>query len=86
MLDADDPHLVAAGVEFTLERREERLDLAAVVRLLLRHAGAAPRSRGGRLRQRGWATCCTTWSAASWPGYREPATVHFAVLAPRRPS
>ncbi|MEC4016769.1 TIGR02678 family protein [Streptomyces sp. H27-D2] len=36
MLDATDPHLVAAGVEFTLERRDERLDLAAVVRLLLR--------------------------------------------------
>ncbi|MEV8394544.1 MULTISPECIES: TIGR02678 family protein [unclassified Streptomyces] len=36
VLDASDPQLVAAGVEFTLERREERLDLAVVVRLLLR--------------------------------------------------
>ncbi|WP_073951321.1 TIGR02678 family protein [Streptomyces kebangsaanensis] len=37
VLDAADPHLAAAGVEFTLERRDERLDLAAVVRLLLRY-------------------------------------------------
>lgn len=37
VLDAADPHLAAAGVEFTMERRDERLDLAAVVRLLLRH-------------------------------------------------
>lgn len=37
VLDAADPQLAAAGVEFTLERREERLDLAAVVRLLLRY-------------------------------------------------
>ncbi|GAB7033704.1 TIGR02678 family protein [Streptomyces sp. NPDC021749] len=37
VLDAADPHLAAAGIEFTLERRDERLDLAAVVRLLLRH-------------------------------------------------
>ncbi|WP_030185369.1 TIGR02678 family protein [Streptomyces sp. NRRL S-813] len=37
VLDAASPHLTAAGVEFTLERREERLDLAAVVRLLLRY-------------------------------------------------
>ncbi|MFV0136140.1 TIGR02678 family protein [Streptomyces sp. HMX87] len=37
VLDAADPRLAAAGVEFTLERREERLDLAAVVRLLLRY-------------------------------------------------
>lgn len=36
VLDAADPHLAQAGVSFTLERREERLDLAAVVRLLLR--------------------------------------------------
>ncbi|WP_406102947.1 TIGR02678 family protein [Streptomyces sp. NBC_01003] len=35
LLDAADPELAAAGVEFTLERRDERLDLAAVVRLLL---------------------------------------------------
>ncbi|MFD0266009.1 TIGR02678 family protein [Streptomyces sp. NPDC127106] len=35
VLDAADPHLIAAGVEFTLDRRDERLDLAAVVRLLL---------------------------------------------------
>ncbi|WP_200301130.1 TIGR02678 family protein [Streptomyces adelaidensis] len=35
VLDAADPHLAAAGVEFTLERRDERTDLAAVVRLLL---------------------------------------------------
>lgn len=35
VLDAADPHLVAAGIEFTLDRRDERLDLAAVVRLLL---------------------------------------------------
>ncbi|MCQ8191500.1 TIGR02678 family protein [Streptomyces rugosispiralis] len=37
VLDAADPHLAAAGVEFTMERRDERLDLAAVVRLLLRY-------------------------------------------------
>ncbi|MFE3324955.1 TIGR02678 family protein [Streptomyces sp. NPDC059176] len=37
VLDATDPQLIASGVEFTLERREERLDLAAVVRLLLRY-------------------------------------------------
>ncbi|GAA1429263.1 hypothetical protein GCM10009601_44110 [Streptomyces thermospinosisporus] len=37
VLDAADPRLAAAGVEFTLERRDERLDLAAVVRLLLRY-------------------------------------------------
>jgi uncharacterized protein (TIGR02678 family) len=36
VLDAADPRLAAAAVEFTLERRDERLDLAAVVRLLLR--------------------------------------------------
>ncbi|MFJ2233869.1 TIGR02678 family protein [Streptomyces sp. NPDC087859] len=37
VLDAADPQLAAAGIEFTLERREERLDLAAVVRLLMRY-------------------------------------------------
>ncbi|WP_274918334.1 TIGR02678 family protein [Streptomyces sp. WZ-12] len=37
VLDAADPQLAAAGVQFTLERRDERLDLAAVVRLLLRY-------------------------------------------------
>ncbi|GAA3377921.1 hypothetical protein GCM10020367_55490 [Streptomyces sannanensis] len=37
VLDAADPQLAAAGLEFTLERRDERLDLAAVVRLLLHH-------------------------------------------------
>ncbi|MCX5088521.1 TIGR02678 family protein [Streptomyces sp. NBC_00365] len=36
VLEASDPQLLAAGVEFTLERRDERIDLAAVVRLLLR--------------------------------------------------
>lgn len=36
VLAAADPELAAAGVTFTLERREERLDLAAVVRFLLR--------------------------------------------------
>ncbi|WP_127355695.1 TIGR02678 family protein [Actinacidiphila soli] len=36
VMDAGDPHLEAAGIAFTLERRDERLDLAAVVRLLLR--------------------------------------------------
>ncbi|MFE2971196.1 TIGR02678 family protein [Streptomyces sp. NPDC059340] len=36
VLAAADPELVAAGITFTLERRDERLDLAAVVRLLLR--------------------------------------------------
>lgn len=36
LLDASDPQLAASGIEFTLERRDERLDLAAVVRLLLR--------------------------------------------------
>lgn len=35
VLDAADPHLTAAGIQFTLDRRDERLDLAAVVRLLL---------------------------------------------------
>ncbi|MFF0204512.1 TIGR02678 family protein [Streptomyces sp. NPDC005017] len=35
VLDAADPHLVRAGIHFTLDRRDERLDLAAVVRLLL---------------------------------------------------
>ncbi|MFJ3973859.1 TIGR02678 family protein [Streptomyces sp. NPDC090021] len=35
VLDAADPRLAAAGIHFTLDRREERLDLAAVVRLLL---------------------------------------------------
>ncbi|RKT07401.1 uncharacterized protein (TIGR02678 family) [Streptomyces sp. 3211.6] len=35
VLDAADPHLARAGIQFTLDRREERLDLAAVVRLLL---------------------------------------------------
>ncbi|WP_405739100.1 TIGR02678 family protein [Streptomyces sp. NBC_01525] len=35
VLDATDPRLVAAGIQFTLDRRDERLDLAAVVRLLL---------------------------------------------------
>ncbi|MFI6474880.1 TIGR02678 family protein [Streptomyces sp. NPDC050516] len=34
-LDAADPPLAACGIEFTLDRRDERLDLAAVVRLLL---------------------------------------------------
>lgn len=37
VLDAADPQLAAAGIEFTLERREERADLAAVVRLLIRY-------------------------------------------------
>ncbi|KUN89197.1 TIGR02678 family protein [Streptomyces griseoruber] len=36
VLAAADPGLVAAGITFTLERRDERVDLAAVVRLLLR--------------------------------------------------
>ncbi|MEV7233870.1 TIGR02678 family protein [Streptomyces sp. NPDC051020] len=36
VLAAADPELVTAGITFTLERRDERLDLAAVVRLLLR--------------------------------------------------
>ncbi|GGW51587.1 TIGR02678 family protein [Streptomyces xantholiticus] len=36
VLAAADPELLAAGITFTLERRDERLDLAAVVRLLLR--------------------------------------------------
>ncbi|GAA2591469.1 TIGR02678 family protein [Streptomyces axinellae] len=35
VLEAADPRLAAAGIAFTLERRDERLDLAAVVRLLL---------------------------------------------------
>ncbi|MFG2182092.1 TIGR02678 family protein [Streptomyces abikoensis] len=35
VMDAADPHLVAAGIHFTLDRRDERLDLAAVVKLLL---------------------------------------------------
>jgi uncharacterized protein (TIGR02678 family) len=36
VLSAADPELVDAGITFTLERRDERLDLAAVVRMLLR--------------------------------------------------
>lgn len=36
VLAAADPELLAADITFTLERRDERLDLAAVVRLLLR--------------------------------------------------
>ncbi|EST37403.1 hypothetical protein N566_13235 [Streptomycetaceae bacterium MP113-05] len=36
VLAAADPELADAGITFTLERRDERLDLAAVVRLLLR--------------------------------------------------
>ena len=36
VMDAADPYLAVAGIDFTLERRDERLDLAAVVRLLLR--------------------------------------------------
>ncbi|MER6616592.1 TIGR02678 family protein [Streptomyces xantholiticus] len=36
VLAAADPELLAAGITFTLELRDERLDLAAVVRLLLR--------------------------------------------------
>ncbi|WP_405675138.1 TIGR02678 family protein [Streptomyces sp. NBC_01511] len=36
VLAASDPELVSTGITFTLERRDERLDLAAVVRLLLR--------------------------------------------------
>ncbi|MPY80063.1 MAG: TIGR02678 family protein [Actinophytocola sp.] len=35
VLGAADPEITAAGVTFTLERREERTDLVAVVRLLL---------------------------------------------------
>ncbi|MEU8519339.1 TIGR02678 family protein [Streptomyces sp. NPDC048577] len=35
VLDAADPRLASTGIEFALERRDERLDLAAVVRLLL---------------------------------------------------
>ncbi|WP_329433138.1 TIGR02678 family protein [Streptomyces sp. NBC_01280] len=35
IVEAADPQLAAVGVEFTLERRDERLDLAAVVRVLL---------------------------------------------------
>ncbi|WP_175410408.1 TIGR02678 family protein [Streptomyces sp. TRM64462] len=36
VLEAADPQLAATGIAFTLDRRDERLDLAAVVRLLLR--------------------------------------------------
>ncbi|MEU5191681.1 TIGR02678 family protein [Streptomyces klenkii] len=36
VLDAADPRLTAAGIHFTLDRRDERLDLAAVVRFLLK--------------------------------------------------
>lgn len=35
VLEAADPQLAQAGIQFTLDRRDERLDLAAVVRLLL---------------------------------------------------
>lgn len=36
ILEAGDPALADSGISFTMERRDERLDLAAVVRLLLR--------------------------------------------------
>ncbi|WP_424890616.1 TIGR02678 family protein [Streptomyces sp. XH2] len=36
VLDAADPRLTATGIHFTLDRRDERLDLAAVVRFLLK--------------------------------------------------
>ncbi|MFH8788914.1 TIGR02678 family protein [Streptomyces roseoverticillatus] len=36
VLDAADPRLTDAGIHFTLDRRDERLDLAAVVRFLLK--------------------------------------------------
>lgn len=36
VVDAADPGLAGSGIVFTLEQRDERLDLAAVVRLLLR--------------------------------------------------
>ncbi|MFF0217864.1 TIGR02678 family protein [Streptomyces vinaceus] len=45
MLDAKDPQLAAEGILFTLDRRDERLDLAAVVRLLL-HLGVLRRVAG----------------------------------------
>ncbi|MET9600306.1 TIGR02678 family protein [Streptomyces sp. NPDC006459] len=45
MLDAKDPQLTAAAIQFTLDRRDERLDLAAVVRLLL-HLGVLRRVAG----------------------------------------
>ncbi|MEW1551242.1 TIGR02678 family protein [Streptomyces tsukubensis] len=45
VLDARDPRLAAAGIRFTLDRRDERLDLAAVVRLLL-HLGVLRRVAG----------------------------------------
>lgn len=35
VLEAADPGLVATGIQFALDRRDERVDLAAVVRLLL---------------------------------------------------
>ncbi|MFD7547945.1 TIGR02678 family protein [Streptomyces sp. NPDC059578] len=45
VLDAADPELASHGIEFTLDRRDERLDLAAVVRLLL-HLGVLRRVSG----------------------------------------
>lgn len=45
VLEAADPQLTDAGVHFTLDRRDERLDLAAVVRLLL-HLGVLRRVAG----------------------------------------
>ncbi|TGB05615.1 TIGR02678 family protein [Streptomyces sp. MZ04] len=45
MLDAAEPRLAATGITFTLERRDERIDLAAVVRLLL-HLGVVRRVAG----------------------------------------
>jgi uncharacterized protein (TIGR02678 family) len=45
VLEAADPHLADAGIRFTLDRRDERLDLAAVVRLLL-HLGVLRRVAG----------------------------------------
>ncbi|WP_326798121.1 TIGR02678 family protein [Streptomyces sp. NBC_01808] len=45
VLDAADEQLAATGLEFTLERRDERLDLAAVVRLLM-HLGVLRRVAG----------------------------------------
>ncbi|MEN8654560.1 TIGR02678 family protein [Streptomyces sp. 21So2-11] len=45
VVDTSDPQLAAAGIEFTLERRDERLDLAAVVKVLL-HLGVLRRVAG----------------------------------------
>lgn len=97
VLDATDPWLVAAGIQFTLDRRDERLDLAAVVRLLL-SLGVLRRVAGDEdAYVNRPATCCTTWSDACWqdcsrravgppPCTRKPLTSGWRSSSPKPPS